>query len=130
MLDKIQHIVVLMLENRPFDHMLGLLCADASASFPDRANDTERHFMPGVDSGEHFQDANTQLFGTAAPAPNDFASARQCDHQLGGSILPAPSPSTSWTFFPPSMLSCFRAWRKAMQSATIGTRRCPRRLSA
>ena len=34
MLEKIQHIVVLMLENRSFDHMLGLLYAETKNTSP------------------------------------------------------------------------------------------------
>jgi phospholipase C len=96
MLGAVQHIVVLMLENRSFDHMLGLLYADQSNKSPsgqpfegltgNEANaDTAgksfkvtpisstqayAYFMPGVDPGEGYVHTNAQLFGTGtAPAP-------------------------------------------------------------
>jgi phospholipase C len=93
-LAKIQHVVVLMLENRSFDHMLGLLYpgkrtpsgqpfegltgdesnVDASGSavkvFPISPTQHNAYFMPGADPGEGYDHTNTQLFGTtAAPTP-------------------------------------------------------------
>jgi phospholipase C len=90
-LDKIQHIVVLMLENRSFDCMLGALYPK-SAMFDglvgtetnDDANgnpirvwnnsgtDEATMRIPDPDPGELWTDINTQLFGTpnvASPAP-------------------------------------------------------------
>jgi phospholipase C len=96
MLDALQHVVVLMLENRSFDHMLGFLYAgsgnvsptgqkfegltgtesnaDASGkSFqvtPIRATYKFAYFMPGADPGEGYARTNAQLFGnTTAPVP-------------------------------------------------------------
>jgi phospholipase C len=95
-LSMIQHIVVLMLENRSFDHMLGLLYAEHGnvspagqafeglrgnetnpnqgskpvAVFPIGASGANRYFMPGADPGEGYQATNAQLFGTdTAPTP-------------------------------------------------------------
>jgi len=92
----IQNIVLLMLENRSFDHMLGMLYAaegnvsPAGQAFdgltgnetnpdqngkavpvfaikPNRANG---YFMPGADPGEGYQATNSQLFGAnTAPTP-------------------------------------------------------------
>ncbi|MBO1413558.1 alkaline phosphatase family protein [Streptomyces sp. FH025] len=92
-LSPIDHIVVLMLENRSFDHMLGWLYTDqgnvsplgqpfegltGSESNPDgaggkagvfRINGTRPvdYFMPGADPDEGYRATNKQLFGTAAP---------------------------------------------------------------
>jgi len=93
-LAKIQHVVVLMLENRSFDHMLGLLYpgkktpsgqpfegltgnetnVDASGNavkvFPISPNQQNAYFMPGADPGEGYAHTNAQLFGTStAPTP-------------------------------------------------------------
>ena len=92
----IQHIVVLMLENRSFDHMLGLLYSaqgnvsptgapfnglTGSESNPDSsgtsvpvkqivASDKNAYYMPGADPGEGYSATNSQLFGTVtAPSP-------------------------------------------------------------
>ena len=96
MLSAVQHIVVLMLENRSFDHMLGFLYADLGNVSPagqpfegltgTEANSDSAgekftvtrispkqkyaYFMPGVDPGEGYADTNAQLFGKAtAPVP-------------------------------------------------------------
>ena len=95
-LSSINNIVVLMLENRSFDHMLGLLYsangnvsptgqpfegltgqesnpgADGSAVpvFTIAATDPNAYFMPGADPGEGYSATNSQLFGsTTAPTP-------------------------------------------------------------
>lgn len=94
----IEHIVVLMLENRSFDHMLGYLydgnvsptgdpfegltgnesCPDENGNAvpvyritPDTPN---AYFMPGADPGEGYQETNTQLYGSeTAPAAGAVA---------------------------------------------------------
>ncbi len=91
-LSAVEHIVVLMLENRSFDHMLGYLYADSgnvsargdafegltgqscpgpdgapvpvSAITPDTPNG---YFMPGADPGEGYAATNAQLYGSANP---------------------------------------------------------------
>ena len=95
-LNQITHIVVLMLENRSFDHMLGFLYAASgnkspagnafdgltgAESNPDssgkavkvyqiKATDTNAYYMPGADPGEGYSATNSQLFGsTTAPTP-------------------------------------------------------------
>jgi phospholipase C len=92
-LEKIDHIVVLMLENRSFDHMLGFLYSDnqnrslagdpfdgltGEESNPDdlgrpvqvykiQASDPHPYLMPGADPGEGFLNTNYQLFSTDNP---------------------------------------------------------------
>jgi phospholipase C len=95
-LSSIQHIVVLMLENRSFDHMLGFLYADegnkapsgqpfegltGKESNPDssgksvpvfkiKPTDANAYFMPGADPGEGYAATNSELFGCVnAPVP-------------------------------------------------------------
>src|SRR5579862_6046297 len=94
-LSAISNIVVLMLENRSFDHMLGFLYADSGNVTPtgqafEGLKGTESnsdgkggtvnvykidpsgayaYFTPGADPGEGYTATNSQLFGTAA-APN------------------------------------------------------------
>jgi len=86
-LSKIKHIVVVMLENRSFDQMLGFLYADKNGprdqpfegltggeSNPDDAghavpvfkithDSPHPYLMPGADPGEGFHNTNLQLFG-------------------------------------------------------------------
>jgi phospholipase C len=95
-LSKINHIVVLMLENRSFDHLLGFLYRsngnvspqgqpfeglqgsesnpDTSGKsipvFPIEPSHPHPYFMPGADPGEGYLNTNSQLFGsTKAPIP-------------------------------------------------------------
>jgi phospholipase C len=89
-LSSVEHVVVLMLENRSFDHMLGFLYSGAGNVSPsgapyDGLTGTESnpetpgspvavykiepstpnaYFMPGADPGEGYMAANSQLFGT------------------------------------------------------------------
>ena len=96
LLFSINHIVVLMLENRSFDHMLGFLYSDsgnvsptgtafegltgaesnpgtAGAAVPVSKISADRqyaYYMPGADPGEGYSATNSQLFGNAnAPVP-------------------------------------------------------------
>jgi phospholipase C len=93
-LQAIEHIVVLMLENRSLDHMLGYLYRDsgnvsplgqpfdgltgkesnpqtggaAAAVFPIEPGTPNAYFMPGADPGEGYLATNSQVFGSTAPA--------------------------------------------------------------
>jgi phospholipase C len=80
----IEHVVVLMLENRSFDSMLGRLYPDLSSFdgltgnetnlfgtkpltvWNNRAMDPATACIPDPDPGELFADMNVQLFGTGA----------------------------------------------------------------
>ncbi|MGO9928748.1 MAG: alkaline phosphatase family protein [Mycobacterium sp.] len=93
-LGSVEHIVVLVLENRSFDHMLGFLYADSANVSPltkqpfegltgKEANSDDTgvsipvsalapgtanvYFTPGADPGEGFVATNTQLFGETSP---------------------------------------------------------------
>ena len=102
-LGKIDHIVVLMLENRSFDNLLGWLhdpknpppfndipaegrringvTADTSNPIPDFAGGGEVTVSkgevmtnPNPDPGEEYYHVNTQLFGTVRPEGNRYAT--------------------------------------------------------
>lgn len=99
-LSQIDHFVVLMLENRSFDHLLGFLYEDSGNQSPlghpfegltgteqnndskgnptpvfkIQPNDPYRYFYPKADPGEGFHNTNAQLFGTTAPAAGAAAT--------------------------------------------------------
>jgi phospholipase C len=93
-LGSVEHIVVLVLENRSFDHMLGFLYADSGNVSPATKQPFEGltgnesnpdgtgasvpvsrlapgtpnvYFTPGADPGEGFLATNAQLFGKTSP---------------------------------------------------------------
>jgi phospholipase C len=99
-LDAIEHVVVLMLENRSFDHMLGYLYQDSQnvsprgqafegltgrescpgtdgtpvPTYPITPGTANAYFMPGADPGEGYPATNSQLYGSSgAPAPGTVA---------------------------------------------------------
>jgi len=96
LLSKINHVVVIMLENRSFDHMLGFLYQasknvsplgqpfegltgkesnpDANGKacpvFPIQPTDPHAYLRPGANPGEGYLNTNSQLFGKQdAPSP-------------------------------------------------------------
>src|SRR3984885_6692129 len=97
----IDHVVVLMLENRSFDHMLGYLYADSGnvsaagppfegltgqetntdasgqpvSVYPVTPATPNAYFMPGADPGEGYNATNDQLWGSdTAPAAGSQAT--------------------------------------------------------
>lgn len=92
----IEHFVVVMLENRSFDHMLGFLYADqgnvsplgdafdgltgqesnpeangtADTVFKIQSGDPHPYFMPGANPGEGFVNTNAQLYGKRVSNPS------------------------------------------------------------
>jgi phospholipase C len=101
LLSKINHIVVVMLENRSFDHMLGFLYQSsknvsplgqpfegltgkesnpdtngkAVSVFPIQPNDPNAYLRPGTDPAEGYLNTNWELFGKQdAPTPISPAS--------------------------------------------------------
>ena len=139
-LQNINHIVVLMLENRSFDMMLGFLYDDrqnlslAGQPFEGLTGNESNldakgkrvpifkltptkqyaYYSPGADPGEHFQDANVQLFGRnpppAASTPNcsgfvaNFKAAIAYDKQQKEKVLAGTVPSQIMGMFPRGML--------------------------
>lgn len=109
----VDHIVVLMLENRSFDHMLGFLYTaegnrspagqafdgltghesnlDAGGNpigvFPIGASTPQAYLMPGADPGEGYLATNSQLFGTTTapvpPAPTNSGFVTDFAYTLG-----------------------------------------------
>jgi phospholipase C len=99
-LSQINHIVVLMLENRSFDHMLGFLYSEQGNKSPSGqpyegltgaeynldsegnkvpvfqipANDPHLYYYPKADPGEGFSNTNAQLFGATTPPAGARAS--------------------------------------------------------
>jgi phospholipase C len=125
-LNKIEHFVVLMLENRSFDHMLGYLYADqdnvsptgqafegltGNETNPDEngkpisvykidANDKHAYFMPGSDPGEGYYATNEQLFSNhtiSSPAP---AATNQGFVKNYAYTLGWESSSPGWSVLP------------------------------
>ena len=87
-LDKVKSVVVLMMENRSFDNILGYLYAPGNVSPNGDAfngltgnesnsgvavrKESKRTSVPKPDPGEEYQHVNVQLFGVdPAPAPPD-----------------------------------------------------------
>src|SRR3954470_1765773 len=82
-LDNLKHIVVLMLENRSFDHMLGWLQSpqyqidgtdgtklnrDSTGEIVRATDDAEYSGDYDPDVAHDFPDVNQQIFGTKTPA--------------------------------------------------------------
>ncbi len=118
-LDKINHIVVLMMENRSFDHMLGFL---KSPGYPiEGLTGTESNpvsFLPGaqritvspdahashdlsVDPNHDVDHVNVQLFGYAT-GPNPAISARNQGFIVDYAAQKGSTPSTA-----PNIMRCF-----------------------
>jgi len=131
-LSSVNHIVVLMLENRSFDHMLGYLYAAQGNTSPagqpfDGLTGTESnpdstgaavtvsqigpttpnaYFMPGADPGEGYMATNDQLFGTeTAPASlSDVPGMRGFVTDFAYT-LGWQSKSTTWSIVPGTVAS-------------------------
>ena len=131
-LASVNHIVVLMLENRSFDHMLGFLYTGQGNTSPagqpfDGLTGTESnpdssgapvtvsriepatpdaYFMPGADPGEGYMATNSQLFGSdAGPATSSAAAGCQGFVQDFGYTLGWQSRSSGWPILPGTVAS-------------------------
>lgn len=119
--DAIEHIVVLMLENRSFDNVLGGLYPALTQSgafrgltgnetnlldptnpnsqvfqvFQSPATDPTTYVMPDPDPGELFVDMNEQIFGSPQPGPaGNFMSgfvANYITQKCMGAVCPKPA---------------------------------------
>ncbi len=115
-LDAFDHVVVLMLENRSFDNLLGHLYAAGAAprgqtfegvagkelsnpipaDVPDAGRKTvpvwsgSRMDEPNPDPGEEYPHVSTQLFGLVAPADNRFKPATSMSAPFN---TPSPVPA-------------------------------------
>ncbi len=133
-LSRINHFVVLMLENRSFDHMLGFLYPDGQSPsgqpfegltgnesnpdsqgkpfqvFPIGAQDPNRYFYPKADPGEGFHNTNAQLFGTTNPAQG-AAADNSCFIQNFAATLQWEKSQKGFTILPGTqetdIMGCF-----------------------
>lgn len=124
-LDRIDHIVVLMMENRSFDSLLGWLYDPDNAdpfdapprgqpfagvsgrglsnpvpyyaAGPDRLHygKTNRMTSPNPDPGEAFAHVNRQLYGISRPASNRWYPFDRPPYNVPGS-LPDPAPMSGF----------------------------------
>jgi len=120
-LASVNHVVVLMLENRSFDHMLGFLYpgkvtpsgqpfegltgteSNPGANgqpvtvFQIESSTPNAYLMPGADPGEGYMATNSQLYGSdAAPASGTAATAQGFVNDYGYT-LGWESTSTGWS---------------------------------
>jgi phospholipase C len=135
-LQALEHVVVLVLENRSFDHFLGFLYTDAgnlspagdaydgltgTESNPDQsgnpvsvyritAQTTNAYFAPGADPAEGYAATNAQLFGTAtAPASGTVPGMGGFVTSFAGAI--ESDASKGWYIFdgttPGMVMGCY-----------------------
>jgi phospholipase C len=136
-LSSVQHVVVLMLENRSLDHMLGYLYADSNNVSPagqafEGLTGTESnpdangkpvtvfqitpstpnpYYMPGADPGEGYMATNDQLFGSDANPPADKTPPMQGFVTDFAYTLGWQSEEGGWTIYPGTtendIMGCF-----------------------
>ena len=115
---RFDHVVVIMFENRAFDHLLGSLYTPAerpefegvlgralSNPIPAGTPGAERGVVPvhpasdmdtpDPDPGEEFPHVNTQLFGTVDPPENRFRSVEDMAPPFNAPADPAATPTMS-----------------------------------
>jgi hypothetical protein len=98
-LAKIQHIVVVMLENRSFDNMLGFLYADQGnvppLNLPELGTPTFDGLLPPSASNAFWNPSNPDFFSTSGSAPNKvFASSGTS----GATPFTVPNPDPNELF--------------------------------
>src|SRR5271166_4570184 len=133
----VNHVVVLMLENRSFDHMLGYLYSDrgnVSPSgqpfegltgqesnpdgtgqpvpvFPITATTPNAYFMPGADPGEGYMATNDQLFGSENAPPSATPATMQGFVKDFAYTLSWQSREGTWNILPGTVanniMGCF-----------------------
>ncbi|HZY69436.1 MAG TPA: alkaline phosphatase family protein [Thermoplasmata archaeon] len=111
---RLDHVVVIMFENRSFDHLLGRLygpgevpsfegvlgrdlsnpvpvevAAAGTESVP--AQPTTSFATPYPDPGEEFPHVNTQLFGTVDPPSNRYAAIAEMQPPFNAPSAPPPT---------------------------------------
>jgi phospholipase C len=125
LLQSVQHIVVLMLENRSFDHMLGFLyTANGNKSplgqpfdgltgnesnvddagnqvpvFKIKKSMSDAYYMPGADPGEGYMATNSQLFDSTT-APSDPVALNNGFVKDFQYTLGWETPQPSWGVLP------------------------------
>ena len=136
-LSSVQHVVVLMLENRSFDHMLGYLYADEKNMTPSgqafegltgtetnpdaggqpvtvfqiQPSTPHAYYMPGADPGEGYMATNNELFGSDTAPPSSTTPPMQGFIKDFAYTLGWQSRGTGWTIFPGTtasdIMGCF-----------------------
>lgn len=136
-LSSLEHVIVLMLENRSFDHMLGFLYADSANVAPsgqpfDGLTGTESnpdatgqpvtvfkiepttanaYYMPGADPGEGYMATNSQLFGSIKAPASPAEPAMQGFIKDFAYTLGWQSRESGWTILPGTtagdIMGCF-----------------------
>ena len=136
-LSSVQHVVVLMLENRSFDHMLGFLYTDAgnvspagqpyagltgsesnpvassqpAAVFPIEPSTPNAYYLPGADPGEGYMATNNQLFGSTTAPPSGTVPAMQGFISDFAYTMGWQSHESGWTIVPGTtandIMGCF-----------------------
>jgi phospholipase C len=111
-LPPITNVVVLMLENRSFDNVVGTLYPrsasfeglpldesnqDAQGNTYTVANNPNSATVPPIDPGESFMDMNLQIFGNTAGTGSESMSGFVLDYLAGAGEFPAiPTTPTAW----------------------------------
>lgn len=113
---KMDHVVVLMFENRSFDNLLGYLFErgenpafegvagrNLSNPIPQDVPGAERKMVPvhpatdmdtpDPDPGEEYPHVNTQLYGTVSPVTNRFASVHDMTSPFNAPNAPSSPPT-------------------------------------
>ena len=140
-LTQLKHIVVLMMENRSFDHMLGFLkkenpdlrgvlgndYSNPSNAGPDVpvTDGAEYEGQLIIDPGHDFTDVYMQMYGVpfgSAPSQPDMSGFARSYEQMG-----AWAP-TSCDVFGRNRFRCSALWRESTVSAINGSLRCRVRL--
>ena len=118
-LDNLEHIVVLMMENRSFDHMLGGLKKDfpninglnGDESNPDNdgnvvkvAPDASYRGQLVHDPDHHFAGVDLQIFGGASPAPGRVANMQGFIKSYATQGAGGASSHAIMNYFPPEGL--------------------------
>ncbi|HET9389968.1 MAG TPA: alkaline phosphatase family protein [Steroidobacteraceae bacterium] len=121
--DRIQHVIVLMLENRSFDCLLGRLYPSSDSFhgltgsefnldpagarvgvWSSPASDPQTMTIPTPDPGELFTDINTQIFGM--PAPADTTPATMAGF-ASSYVAQAPAGTSADTYDPRAVMHFF-----------------------
>ena len=146
-LDNLKHIVVLMMENRSFDHMLGGLMKkypkinglSGNESNPD-ANGTAVNVQPNAkfqgqldhDPDHHFPGVDLQIFGGAAPGPGRVANMQGFIKSYATQGTNAAASRAIMSYFTPNQLpvltrlateyAVFNGWFSSIPGPTICNR--------
>jgi len=136
-LDKIEHFVVLMLENRSFDHLFGALKTlnpavdgvldgefsnhtdPAEAASPLVATAPVTGFAMPFDPGHEFQDIQIQLFGRAASA-HRAPAARVDPAPMSGFVYSAEQNTADHPANAAMVMQCFSIEKLPVMSALAG----------